>query len=63
VLVVICNLSAQPVQLSLKPDIERLHLRGSFLRTILRSDTNRGPMHLDSMTIPPYAVYIGQLRY
>jgi glycosidase len=63
VLVVICNLSAQPVQLSLKPDIERLHLRGSFLRTVLRSDTGRGPMHLDSMTLAPYAVYIGQLRY
>jgi glycosidase len=62
-IIVICNLSAQPVQLSLKPDIERLHLRGSFLRTVLRSDTNRGPMHLDSMTLPPYAVYIGQLRY
>jgi hypothetical protein len=63
VLVVICNLSAQPVQLSLKPDIERLHLRGSFLRTILRSDTGRGPMHVDSVALPPYAVYIGQLRY
>jgi hypothetical protein len=62
-IVVICNLSAQPIQLSLRPDIERLHLRGSFLRTVLRSDTNRGPMHLDSMTLPPYAVYIGQLRY
>jgi hypothetical protein len=63
VLIVICNLSAQPVQLSLKPDIERLHLRGSFLRTLLRSDTGRGPMHLESMTLPPYAVYIGELRY
>jgi glycosidase len=63
VLIVICNLSPQPVQLSLKPDIERLHLRGSFLRTVLRSDSGRGPMHLDSVTLPPYAVYIGQLRY
>jgi glycosidase len=62
-LVVICNLSAQPVQLSLKPDMERLHLRGSFLRSLLRSDNGRGPMHLESMTIPPYAVYIGELRY
>jgi len=63
VLIVICNLSAQPVQLSLKPDIERLHLRGTFLRTLLRSDTRRGPMHLESMALPPYAVYIGELRY
>jgi Alpha amylase, catalytic domain len=62
-LVVICNLSAQPVQLSLKPDAGRLHLRGTFLRTVLRSDTGRGPMHLEAMTLPPYAVYIGELRY
>jgi Alpha amylase, catalytic domain len=63
VLIVICNLSAQPVELSLKPDIERLHLRGTFLRTVLRSDTGRGPMHLEAMTLPPYTVYIGELRY
>ncbi|HMF65542.1 MAG TPA: hypothetical protein VK608_15740, partial [Edaphobacter sp.] len=62
-IVVICNLSAQPVQLSLKADIQRLRLRGSFLRTIQRSDNVIGPMHLESMTIPPYGVYIGQLRY
>ena len=61
--VVLCNLSAQPVQLDLKPDMERLHLRGSFLRTILRTDNGRGPMHLESITLAPYAVYIGQIRY
>jgi len=59
----ICNLSAQPVHLSLKADMQKLHLRGNFLRTILRSDSGMGPMSLDSMTIPPYAVYIGELRY
>jgi Alpha amylase, catalytic domain len=63
VLIVICNLSAQSVKLSIKPDIERLRLRGSFLRTLLRSDGGRGPMDLESMTLAPYAVYIGELRY
>jgi alpha-glucosidase len=63
VLIVMCNLSAQPAQLSLKPDIARLHLRGTFLRTVLRSDNGRGPMHLDAITLSPYAVYIGELRY
>ena len=62
-IVVICNLSAQPAQLSLKDDMQRLHLKGSFLRAILRSDNATGPMHLESMTIPPYGVYIGELRY
>ncbi|HWZ51916.1 MAG TPA: alpha-amylase family glycosyl hydrolase [Granulicella sp.] len=62
-LVVLCNLSPAPVTLSLKADMTRLHLRGSFLRTLLRSDTAIGTMHLDGMTLPPYAVYIGELRY
>jgi Alpha amylase, catalytic domain len=62
-LVVLCNLSPAPVTLSLKADMTRLHLRGSFLRTVLRSDTAIGTMHLDGMTLPPYAVYIGELRY
>jgi glycosidase len=62
-LVFVCNLSAQPVQLSLKADMLRLHLRGSFLRTVLRSDNGMGPMHLDSVSLPPFAVYIGELRY
>jgi glycosidase len=61
--IVVCNLTAQPVRLSLKDDMQKLHLRGNFLRTILRSDSGMGPMSLDSMTIPPFTVYIGQLRY
>jgi len=61
--VVIENLSAQPVTVSLKADMQRLHLRGSFLRTLLRSDTGMGAMHLDEMTLAPYAVFIGELRY
>lgn len=61
--VIICNLSAQPVHLSLKDDMQKLHLKGSFLRTILRSDGGMGPMTLDSMTLAPFAVYIGGLGY
>ncbi len=63
VLVILLNLTAQPVPLSLKADITRLHLRGSFLRTVLRSDDSMGTMHLESMTLPPYTAYIGELHY
>jgi Alpha amylase, catalytic domain len=63
VLVTLCNLSAQPVHLSIKADTMRLHLRGSFLRTILRTDNGMGTMHLESMTLPPYAAYIGTMRF
>jgi len=62
-IVVVCNLSDKPVTLSLKQDMQRLGLRGSFLRAILRSDNAMGAMHLDGMTLAPYMVYIGELRF
>lgn len=62
-IIVVENLSSQPVTVSLKPDIQRLHLRGSFLRTLLRSDSGMGAMHLDGMTLAPHSVFIGELRY
>lgn len=61
--VVVCNLSAQPVTVSLKADMQKLRLRGSFLRPVLRSDRGMGAMHLDGMTLGPYMVYIGELRF
>jgi hypothetical protein len=63
VLVILCNLSGEPAHLSIKADTMKLRLRGSFLRTLLRSDNGMGTMHLDSMTLPPYAAYIGALRF
>ncbi len=63
ILVILCNLSDKPAQLSIKNDIIRLHLRGSFLRTLLRTDNGMGTMHLESMTLPPYTAYIGALRF
>ncbi|MEO6806247.1 MAG: alpha-amylase family glycosyl hydrolase [Edaphobacter sp.] len=63
ILVILCNLSGQPQNLSLKADTMKLHLRGSFLRTVLRTDNGMGTMHLESMTIPPYTAYIGALRF
>jgi hypothetical protein len=62
-IVVVENLSSQPVTVSLKADMQKLHLRGSFLRTVLRSDSGMGAMHLDGMTLGPYAAFIGELRY
>jgi glycosidase len=62
-IVVIENLSAQPVTLSLKAEIEKLHLRGSFLRSLLRSDNGMGALHLNGMTLAPHMAFIGELRY
>jgi hypothetical protein len=63
ILVILCNLSGEPQHLSIKTDTMKLHLRGSFLRTVLRTDNGMGTMHLESMTLPPYTAYIGALRY
>lgn len=60
--VVICNLSASPVQLSLTDAIKKLRLTGWFLRTLLRSDDAMGGQNLDSVSVPAYGVYIGELR-
>ena len=62
-IVVACNLSNKPVVLSLRADMARLHLRGSFLRTVVRSDDLLGSMPLDAVTLPPFGVYVGELRY
>jgi len=62
-IVMVCNLSAQPVTLSLKTEINKLQIRGSFLRKVLRSNDQMGAMHLESMTLAPYEVYIGEVRF
>jgi alpha-glucosidase len=61
--VIACNFSAQPVTLSLKADMKSNGVRGSFLRTIARTDHGMGPMDLDALHLPPYGVYIGEVRY
>jgi len=60
--VVACNLSSSPLQLSLTSAIHSLNLRGSYLLTVLRSDQAMGAQDLGSVTLPPFAVYIGALH-
>ena len=62
-ILVACNLSEKPVGLSLKADVTSLQLHGTFLRTILRSDDLMGGVSLDPITLPPFGVYVGSLRY
>lgn len=62
-LVVVCNLSDKPVKLNLTADMAALHLRGVFLRTVLRSGTGMGGQSLDAVTLPGYGVFLGELRF
>ena len=60
--VVLCNLSSQPVELSLADAMKRLNLHGFFLRTLLRSDSALGGQDLEAVKLPPYGVFIGEVR-
>jgi Domain of unknown function (DUF3459) len=60
--VILCNLSATTVHLDLGAAIKTLNLRGTYLRTLLRSDKAMGPQDLNGVILPPYSVYIGELR-
>jgi hypothetical protein len=60
--VVACNLSGTPVKLSLEAAMKSLNLHGSFLRPLLRSYDATGAQNLDSVTLPPHSVFIGELR-
>jgi hypothetical protein len=48
--------------LSLTAAIKQLNLRGFFLRPLLRSYDAMGAQPLDNVTLPPFGVYIGELR-
>jgi alpha-glucosidase len=61
-IVVLCNLSSSPVQLSLTAAMKKLDMHGFFLRALLRSDNGMGAQDLDAVSLPPFSVYIGELR-
>lgn len=60
--VVACNLSSSPVRLSLGAAMKGLDLHGFYLRTLLRTDKAMGAQDIDSVTLPPFGVYIGELH-
>ncbi len=61
VLVEVVNLTGKPVEFALTDDFARLRLRGSFLRTVLRSDEGMGAMPLRAVHVAGYGVYLGEL--
>jgi len=60
--IVLCNLSSSPVQLSLADTVKKLNLHGFFLRTLARSDSGMGAQDLNAVSLPPFSVFIGELR-
>ncbi|MHB1023207.1 MAG: alpha-glucosidase [Acidobacteriaceae bacterium] len=59
-----CNFTAEPRTISFKQDLRQNHIRGAFLRTLLRSDPSIQPtMDIDAVTLQPFGVYIGEVRF
>lgn|SRR6187402_129049 len=61
--VIACNLSAKPVTLHLRAQVNKLGIRGSFLRGMMRTDRGMGGMNLDAVTLPPFGVFIGEAKF
>jgi hypothetical protein len=61
--VFVCNMTDKPVTLSLTAEMQKLKLKGTFLRKLLRSDAGMGAMSLNAVKLAPYGVYIGELQY
>ncbi len=60
--VVLCNLSGAPAEISIADAIRKLNLHGFFLRTLARSDDAMGAQDLESVKLAAYGVFIGELR-
>ncbi len=61
--VFVCNMTDKPVTVSLRNDIAALRIKGSFLKTLARTDQGMGAMSVDAVKIAPYGVYVGELKY
>ena len=61
---VACNFSAEPKTISVKADLKKAGVRGSFMRTILQSNKGMTPaMDADAVKLEPFGVYIGQVQF
>ena len=63
-IVVACNLSERPVEISLTDDFVRLHLRGGTLRPLLTTAENALPLATtDYLSLPPFTIFLGELYH
>ena len=62
-LMVLSNGSDAAVTLDLRPQLTELHVRGIFLRALLRNDDGTGSIDLERITLPPNGAFAGEVRY
>lgn len=59
--IVVCNLSAQPLTISLDADLAQLKIRPGALHTLLGSSPDTPFETTGRVHLPPYAVYVGEM--
>jgi alpha-glucosidase len=60
--VVFCNFSAEAKTISVADDLKKNQVRGYYMHTLLRSDEGFGPVDLNAVKLPPFGVYIGEIK-
>jgi alpha-glucosidase len=60
-IIVVCNLGASPLSVSLNPDLQEQHLRPGSVRSLLTTGTADSVQSTDHFTLPAYGVFLGEL--
>jgi alpha-glucosidase len=60
-IVVVCNLSGNPLSVSLSPDLLEQHLKPGSMRSLLTTGTADSVQSTDHFSLPAYGVFMGEL--
>lgn len=62
--VVVCNITDHPIEISLAADLAHLHITSGYIRPLLTSKhVDHVAQAIGSVRVSPNSVYIGELRY
>ena len=63
-IVAVCNLSGAPLKLSLNQELTRQHIKTGTLRNLLSATATADSVQsTDSLSLPPYGVFLGELYH
>jgi hypothetical protein len=60
--IVICNMSAQPVTLTLGSELEGIGVKGSMLKTMMSSERSTKTMEHGRLQVAPFETFVGELH-
>jgi hypothetical protein len=62
-IMVVCNLGASPLSVSLNPDLQEQRLKPGSLRSLLSTGSADSVQSTDHFTLAPYSVFMGELYH